>query len=189
MCVCSMLWLSVCLGHALSHGVTANWTLQFPQWGDTSCFPASVNAQDTGLLHIRWIFIDGRGMSPVISLDEAAGGAVLGNGGKPLYILDWPLSGRGHCADLCWMAGRPPLRDGYLVSNYMEQHWEKQWVPHLKNMLARVLWPHLQREALYVKNWCYICSRMENISVAKSGLLSQNNMCVLEAAKCFYIYK
>ncbi|CAB1424048.1 unnamed protein product [Pleuronectes platessa] len=38
---------------------------------------------------------------------------------KPPYALDRPRSGRGHCAGLCEWQARPPLRDGYLVSNYL----------------------------------------------------------------------
>lgn len=98
--------------------------------------------------------IAGRGMSPAISLDEAAGRAVLGDRGKPLYVLDWPQSRRGHCADLCWMAGRPPLRDGYLVSNYISQHWAKQWAPPpQKRKIKKKYWlgVHLVISSLEVK--------------------------------------
>lgn len=46
-------------------------------------------------------FITARGMSPAISLDDAADGAFLGEGEKPLYVSGWPRSRRGHCAGLC----------------------------------------------------------------------------------------
>ena len=102
--------------------------------------------------------IVGRGMSPAISLDEAAGRAVLGDRGKPLYVLDWPQSKRGHCADLCWMAGWPPLRDGYLVSNYISQHWAKQWAPP----------PQKKKEILAGGSSCDLISRSEVLHVKRA---------------------
>lgn len=58
-------------------------------------------------------------MSPAISLDEAADGAVLGDRRKPLYVLDWPQSRRILCRPA--LNGRLATPERWLFSEQLHR--------------------------------------------------------------------
>lgn len=163
----------------------------FLQQRGSACFLASVSVEDTCLLHIRWIYHLEWGMSPVISLDEAACGTVLGDSEKPLYVLDWPQSGRGHCAGLRWMSGlTTPERWLFneqlhlaALSKAMNPTPQKCWLQH---SLCDLMW-----RSFHVK-----CERSKTIThlqlkkktnAAKSRPESLQHVC-FRSCKVFFVW-
>lgn len=130
-------------------------------------------------------------MSPVISLDEAAGAMVLRDSGKPLFVLDWPQRGRGHCAGLCWMSGLTTPERWLFNEQLHLAALSKAMDPTPQKMLAGafVAWPHLKRFSCQV--WALKTDYPSAVRKKDQMQLNQDpshcNMCVSEVVKCFYI--